>query len=99
VWLRRPAVSVTATMGGALLKLFTGPRSPAAWRNRPARTGFTGYLQPAGLVSSFHLTTTPGEPRWFGERAPTPVVHFRIDYGHGDVVATHERVMVRAGWG
>jgi hypothetical protein len=73
--------------------------SPVYRTDRPVRAGFGGYLQPAGLVSNFHLTTTPGEPLWFGERPPTPLVRFRIDYGHGEIVATHERLMIMAGWG
>ena len=99
VWLRRPAVSVAATVAGVIIHLHTGPRNPAYRTNRPVRAGFGGYLQPAGLGSKFHMKTTPGEPLWFGERPPTPLVRFRIDYGDGNVVATHERVMIMAGWG
>jgi len=99
VWLRRPAVAVTATIAGMTIHLHTGPGNPAYRTNRPVRAGFGGYLHPAGLASKFHLTTTPGEPLWFGERAPTPLVRFRIDYGDGDVVSTRKRVMIMAGWG
>jgi hypothetical protein len=34
-----------------------------------------------------------------GARPPVVVIRFQIDYGHDDVVATRERVMIMAGWG
>jgi hypothetical protein len=99
VWLRRPAVAVTASIAGTTLRLRTGPYSLSQWRYRPKRTGFTGYLHPAGLLTSFHVTPQPGTFTWFGESRPDPMIRFRIDFGHGNVVTTRQHVPLAAGWG
>jgi hypothetical protein len=99
VWLRRPAVAVTASIDGTTLRLWTGPRSPSAWTSRPTNTGFTAYLQPAGLLTAFHVTPQSGTSIWYGAPTPSPMVRFRIDYGHGHVVTTQRRVPLMAGWG
>jgi hypothetical protein len=99
VWLRRPAVAVTASIGGRTLRLWTGAESPSAWRNRPPNTGYTAYLQPANLVTAFQVTPQPGTTTWFGDGTPTPIVQFRIDYGGGHIVTTQRQVPLMAGWG
>jgi hypothetical protein len=99
VWLRRPAVGVTAWIAGKVVRLSTGPTSPSQWSNRPLRTGFTGYVQPAGLLTAFRVAPEPGTDTWLGAPTPAPIVTFRVDYGHGDVVATRQRVPLMAGWG
>jgi hypothetical protein len=104
VWLRQPAVAVTATIAGAPVRLddrqWSGPR-----RNGQ-RTLFSGFLQPAGIISRLHVKPDPGSPTtWEANRAvpavlPPPAnVRLRIDYGHGRVVVTQTRVELHAGWG
>lgn len=98
VWLRRPALAVSATIAGAPLKLdWAGDRPPRFASHRP-RTQFDGFLQPAGLITRLHVVPESGAT-WLGSNAPSPVVRFRIDYGQGRVVMTEERVVLAAGWG
>ena len=99
VWLRRPAVAVTASVAGTTLRLRTGAHSPSQWRYRPPRTGFTGYLRPSGLLTALGIPIERGTAVWYGSPTPRPLVTFRIDYGHGNVVATRLRVPLMAGWG
>lgn len=99
VWLRRPARAVTATIAGAPVALdWHGDQPPASGASGPRRA-FDGYLQPAGIVTRLHVTPESGGLRWFGDGAPSPVVRFRIDYGHGRVVRTQQPVELAAGWG
>jgi hypothetical protein len=104
VWLRRPAVAVSATIAGAPVKLddrqWSGPRHDGR------RTLFAGFLQPAGIVSRLHVTPDPGSPTtWEANSAvpavlpPPAIVRLRIDYGHGRVVITQTRVELHAAWG
>ena len=61
VWLRRPALAVTATINGESLKLdWAGDRPPRFASHRP-RTAVDGFLQPAGLTTRLHMT--PRRPR------------------------------------
>jgi hypothetical protein len=102
VWLRRPAVAVTATIAGAPLKLnWGGDRSPGfALRHDPTpRTAFDGFLQPAGIVARLRVKPEPGTSTWLGSGTPTPFVALRIDYGHGRIVLTRLRLPLSAGWG
>jgi hypothetical protein len=104
VWLRRPALAISATIAGAPVKLddhqWSGP-SRHGWR-----TLFAGFLRPAGITSRLHVTPDPGSPTtWeatsaFPAVAPPPaLVRLRIDYGHGRVVVTQTSVDLHAGWG
>ena len=97
VWLRHPAIAVTATIAGAALALNNPNWSGPAHSGR--RTMFAGFLQPAGLTTRLHVTPQPGTQTWLGGDQPTPTVLFRIDYGHGKIVRTSEAVGIRAGWG
>jgi hypothetical protein len=62
---------------------------------------YAGFLQPAGLTTRFHIRPKPNTQTWDGSssNAPSPLVHFRIDYGLGDTVFTQARVLLRPGWG
>jgi hypothetical protein len=97
VWLRRPAISVRATIAGAPLKLDNHRWSGPLHNGR--RTMFAGFLQPAGLTHRLHVRPEPGTETWLGSGQPTPTVQFRIDYGYGRIVLTHENVGLAAGWG
>ena len=99
VWLRRPAVTVSATLAGRPLALNWHGDTPPASAPQHVRAAFDGYLQPAGIVSRLHVAPEAGGRRWYGDGAPSPLVRFRIDYGHGTVVLTQEHVMLAAGWG
>jgi hypothetical protein len=97
VWLRRPAISVSATIDGRPLRL-----DDAAWSgpmNRGRRSMFAGFLRPVGLVSMLHLTTAAGPVRWLGNNAPSPQVALRIDDGNRGVSVTRLDVYLSAGWG
>lgn len=96
VWLRRPAV-VTATIAGALLRLNAPHWSYVTHDNRGPLYVYAGFLQPAGLTNRLHVTAESNS--WFGANAPSPLVWFRINYGHGNVLITHEHVFLSAGWG
>ena len=94
VWLRRAAVSVTATIAGHPFGLTT-------WQARPftpstPRKMFVGYLTPLRLITSMHLVGPPSN--WTGNW-PQPLVWLRITYGSGRVVMTRLRVPVKPGWG
>jgi hypothetical protein len=104
VWLRHPAVGVTATIAGAPVKLddrqWSGPR------RHGRRTLFAGFLHPAGIIGRLHVTPDPGSPTTWEANSAVPAVspppanvRLRIDYGHGLVVATQIRVELHAGWG
>jgi hypothetical protein len=95
VWLRRPAVSVDATIAGRRLKL-----DDPSWSGRAReglRTMFAGFLQPAGLAQLRVRPNASG--RWYGVNAPSPTVRVWIDYGHGRYAATDVSVLLTAGWG
>lgn len=98
VWLRRPAI-VTATIAGAPLKLNTPHWSYVTHDNSGPLYVYAGFLQPAGLTTRLHVTPESKTQTWLGTNAPSPSVWFRIDYGHGDIVITHENVFLEAGWG
>ena len=100
VWLRRPAVAVSATIAGRALELDDPLWSAKPHRGR--RTMFAGFVQPAGLADSLHITPDPGPLRWWAPRngnAPSPRVSLRIDYGSGRTLVTQLDVYLSAGWG
>ena len=97
VWLRRPAVAVSATIAGSPLKL-NHPVWSGSLRNG-RRMMFAGFLQPAGIIFRLHVRPDAGIQSWLGSNQPTPTIWFRIDYGSGQIVITHEDVGLRAGWG
>ncbi len=112
VWLKRPAVSVTATIDGAHLPL---NRYGVGAANAPIpRRQFSGFLQPAGIASRLHVrpvdghvnTTGQGHAQvsvapqmWLGQSAPAPNVQLTIHTTSGQTLTTHLRVGLYAGWG
>ena len=58
IWLKRPAESVTAKVAGAPLTM--NYRGDVAYRSHSPRTEFDGFLQPAGIVSRFHVKPVQG---------------------------------------
>jgi hypothetical protein len=99
VWLRRPAITITATIAGAPLKLNDPGWSYVAHYGRKTVYVYAGFLQPAGLVTRLHITPEANTSTWLGSNAPSPIVRFRIDYGHGNIAVTQEHVWLSAGWG
>ena len=98
VWLRQPAIAVSASVAGHALKLTVRaalPYQPAAAR---ARRMFTGYLAPLRLVTPMHLTRLP-PTNWSGPNDPDPLVQLRIESAAGRVRLTRLRVPVQPGWG
>lgn len=113
VWLKRPAVSVTATIAGAPLALSSYGDAPVT--ALIPRRQFTGFLQPAGIVSRLHIRpvdgnevlTQDGRTRvivghqmWFGEgNARSPLIRLTVHYPDGRTIITQRRVGLAAGWG
>jgi hypothetical protein len=111
VWLKRPAVSVTATIAGAPLVLdwFGDQR---LGRKIPSRE-FDGYLQPAGIVPRLHvrpvegneILTKHGRTRvvvshqmWFGEgNARSPLIRLTVRYPNSETIITQRRVELSPG--
>jgi hypothetical protein len=99
IWLRHPATSVTATIAGRPLTLDDPTWAPRHQRHGP-RTAFTGFLQPAGIVSNLHVNTDSGGDRWTGIRFPAPpLVQLRVHYPSGKTVTTQLHVDLAPGWG
>jgi hypothetical protein len=97
LWLRRPALAVTATINGRALAMNRfGDQLVAPGR---LRTEFDGYLQPAGLRTSLGVRPISGTDLWEGDPTPYPMVWLLIDYGSGHPALTHVRVPLAAGWG
>jgi hypothetical protein len=83
VWVPRPAI-VRATVDGSALSL-----NDRAWSIVEHNDGHSVYRY-AGFLQPF---------MWFARRTTSPTVWFRVDFGHGDVVITHEDVPLEPGWG
>jgi hypothetical protein len=112
VWLKRPAISVTARIAGARLSLHSPGQSHGAGAP-PSRTLY-GYLHPAGIVSRLRVRPVKGDivgshhdkayvrvahQMWFGEHQPRPAVRLTIHYRAGQTVVTRLRVPLSPGWG
>jgi hypothetical protein len=97
VWLGRPA-TVTATIAGAPLRLTDPAWSYVAHQGGKPLYVYAGFVRPAGITTRLRVTRIGGTV-WLGAYAPAPVVDFRIDYGHGNVVVTQAHVLLHAGWG
>jgi hypothetical protein len=101
VSLRRPAVSVSATIAGLPLALDTRNAAPfrAPWQR--ARTIFVGYLH-TGIVTRLHVVPGGGPLGYWAPsptNSPSPAVVLRIDSGAGRIVVTRLNVPLQAGWG
>jgi hypothetical protein len=113
VSLKRPAISVSATIAGAPVNLdwFGDQRLSSGSQHRE----FDGYLQPAGIVSRLHIRPVEGtevlteggrtrlvnSPQmWFGEGDARPaLVRLTIHYAGGRVLTTQLHVALATGWG
>ncbi len=109
IWLKRPAISVNATIAGQPLKLDWFGEETRIASHKP-RTAFDGYLQPAGLTTRLHVKPTEGPsidpvcgcqvgPIWYGANAPDPIVQLQIEYPNHTRVVTQLHVGLAAGWG
>jgi hypothetical protein len=115
VWLKRPALSVTATIAGASFALdYRGDLESASQRPRLA---FDGFLERAGIMSRMHVEPVEGSVvvrrhghwvvvnrhrMWYGEYrrvAPGATVRLVIRDRSGRTVVTHVRVGLSTGWG
>ena len=96
VWLRRPAVSVSATIAGHRFDLTTGQARPFA--PQTPRKMFVGYLAPLQLATGMRLVNGPPST-WPTANSPHPLVLLRITYRSGRMVMTRLRVPVQPGWG
>jgi hypothetical protein len=94
VRLRRPAV-VTATIDGLALSLNDPTWSGAFPTGRPTIFIYAGFLQPAHMTTRMHV---PPYTSFVKSPPPPASVWFRIDFGHGKVVLTHEDVQLEPGW-
>lgn len=97
VWLRRPAVAVSATVTGRTVKL-----NDPEWSGTPRRgqrTRFAGFLAPAGLIDRFHVPSDSSIGRWERSNAPSQQVRLRITYGDGSSVVTDINLLLAPGWG
>jgi hypothetical protein len=83
VWVWRSAI-ITATVDGSALSLNDPTWSSVEQNGIHTVYRYAGFLQPF---------------MWFGRRTASPTVWFRVDFGHGDVVITHEDVPLEPGWG
>jgi len=95
VWLRRPAVSVSATIAGHPLGLTTWQAQP--FMPSTPRKMFVGYLTPLRLITRMRPVGPPAT--WPTANTPSPFVSLRITYRGGRVVTTRLRVPVQPGWG
>lgn len=111
IWLRRPAISVDATVAGQPLKLDWLGEEPRFASTKP-RTEFAGYLKPAGLTTRLHVKPTEGPsfdpvcdcrvgPTWVSSPRdhPDPLVRLEIRYADRARVITQLRVYLGSGWG
>ena len=95
VRLRRPA-AVTATIDGLALSLNDPTWSGAFPTGRPTIFIYAGFLQPADMTTRMHV---PPSSKLFIKSPPPPAsVWFRLDFGNGNVVLTHEDVQLEPGW-
>jgi hypothetical protein len=96
VWLRRPALTVTATISGRSFALENPMWSGPA--RHGLRTQFAGFLQPAGITSRLGVTTERGA-YWDGSGTPAPLVMLEITRPGQAPVQAWTNVPLMAGWG
>jgi len=113
IWLKRPAISVAATIAGQPLELDWFGEEPRFASATP-RTEFDGYLQPAGLTTRLHVKPTGGPsvdpacgcrigPIWISsgreKSHPEPLVRLEIRYPNHTRAVTQLHVYLGDGWG
>jgi hypothetical protein len=82
VWLKRPAVTVTATIAGARLPLHTGGDLADNLGGRGR--AFDGYLQPAGIVSRLHVQPVDGNVISSKHGRTRVTIAHQMWFGEGD---------------
>jgi hypothetical protein len=99
VWTRRPARSVTATVGGRSVVL--DDREWGGPRRHGLRRMFAGFLQPAGLRGPGPLAvrTEDGDDYFTGVHPVTARVWLTITLPNGSRVATSLPMGLSTGWG
>jgi hypothetical protein len=91
IWLRRPAVRVTAVVNGLRLRL-RAPRTRTGW--------WEGYLQPAGLLDgALRVTPDRGTRSWQGTHPRSAIVAVTATRRSGATERATTVVALRAGWG
>jgi hypothetical protein len=98
VRLRRPAISVSATIAGSALSLndpaWSGPSRNAR------RSDFSGFLQPAGMLNGpLKLRPDRGRYYWIGSHPRSARVQIVVNFGSRRMVQTTATVELHAGWG
>jgi hypothetical protein len=98
VWLRRPAIAVSARIAGSALNLNDSVWSGPLRNGR--RTMFAGFLRSAGLLDG-PLKVQPDRGRyyWIGSHEVSARVRILVNYGGGRKVETTATVGLHAGWG
>jgi hypothetical protein len=96
IWLRQPAVAVTARIAGRPMRLVITNAYPRSG----ARATFVGYLRPYRLVTNAHLDVGSGPTSWATSlgQAPTPAVQLSIRYRNGRTLTTRVKVPLQPGW-
>jgi hypothetical protein len=96
IWLRRPALAITANIDGRSFQLnnpiWSGPEQ------RGLRTRFAGFLRPAGITTTMGVTAQPGA-HWAGANAPDPFVNLLITEPDQRTIQSTVNVPLMAGWG
>jgi hypothetical protein len=96
IWLRRPALTVTATIAGRSFALddreWSGPEHDGA------RTRFAGFLAPAGITTALGVRAERGR-YWSGSGTPSPLVIVRIVERDHRAIEVWTNVDLMAGWG
>ncbi|MDE3132945.1 MAG: hypothetical protein KGL15_02650 [Acidobacteriota bacterium] len=94
VWLKRPALSVTAAIAGEHSALSRSDRRGIRLISY-GRHEFIGFFRPTGIVPHAYLRTPDATPQ-----VPTALVSLTIERGRGQpLLVTPVRVPVEAGWG
>jgi len=96
IWLRHPAVAVTATIAGRSFAL--DDRSWSGPAHDGTRTHFSGFLRHARITARLGVIPGPGQ-HWSGRGTPSPLVMLEIaEPGHRTIQAW-TNVDLMAGWG
>lgn len=81
VTLKHPATSMTATIAGAELPM--DYRGDVRYRGESPRTEFDGSLQPAGIVSRFHVKPVEGTVVYTSRGHLRVVMRHQMWFGNG----------------
>jgi hypothetical protein len=101
IWLRRPALSVTALVAGRRLTLDTRDAMQYDRALARQRRMFVGYFHARSLFRNLHVGPAPTVYWWASPSTdwPNPIVLIRVDYSGGRAVTTRLAVPLESGWG